>query len=121
MALPLDGAFLRRIYLGDFWGFAKEEPFDVIEEEILGVGIREIQSVVINYLTLLLQPTTPTDLANLTANSLPQLVWEWSKANRWSFLTAMYALNRFGHISIIELQFSSFKSAQTRRIAEFRV
>ena len=55
--LPLHGAFLCRVNLGLFchWQrLAKQETLDVIEEKILGIGTGEIETVMIDYLRLLL-------------------------------------------------------------------
>src|SRR5688572_26097242 len=87
--LPLDGAFFGRVDLGEVWGFAEEEAFDVVEEEILSVGIREIEAVVIDNLGLLLQPATPARLANLRRDPLPKLVWKWREPQSRALLATM--------------------------------
>ena len=52
--LPLDTAFFRRIDLGQVRGLTKEEPLDIVEEESLRVGIRQIQTVMVDDLGLFL-------------------------------------------------------------------
>ena len=51
----------------DWKRLAEEEPLDVIEEEILRVRAGEIQSVMIDYLRLFLQPGSPAGLTDLLA------------------------------------------------------
>jgi hypothetical protein len=51
---------------------------------------------VIDDLSLLLQPTTPTRLTDFGGNLLAQLVWQWRKTQRRTLLTTMFAFN-FGH------------------------
>lgn len=105
VALPLNGALFGGIDLGRLRNFAEKKALDVVEEEILGVGIREIEAVMIDDLTLFLQPATPAGLANLIGDSLSELVGKGSKSDRRTFLAAMYALNVIGHVEIIEVQF----------------
>ena len=105
VALPLNCAFFGGIDLGRLRNFAEKKAFDVIEQEILGIRVREIKAVMIDDLTLFLQPATPAGLANLIGDSLSELVGKGGKSNRRTFLAAMYALNVIGHVEIIEVQF----------------
>ena len=68
---PLDAAFLGGIDLREGCAFVEEVALDVVEEKVLGVGIRQIQTVMINYLRLLLQPTAPARLADFGCEPLP--------------------------------------------------
>lgn len=55
MPLPLYAAFFRRVDLRELRVVAVEEvAFDVVEQERLSVGIREVQTIVIDDLRLLL-------------------------------------------------------------------
>src|SRR5678816_4795466 len=51
----------------------------------------------IDYLSLLLQPTAPTNLANLFGNALSEFVWERGETYCLTFFAAMRALNNVGH------------------------
>ena len=98
--LPLHGPFLRRVNLrlfGHWQRLAKQESFDVIEEKVLGVGTGEIQTVMIDYLRLLLKPGGPARLADLFGDSLSQFVREGRKANRRSLLVAVFAFDVVRH------------------------
>src|SRR5690242_3726083 len=96
-ASPLDAAFFRRIDLRDLRCFAKQKSSDVVEQKRLRVGVREVQSVVIDDLCLLLQPTTPTRLTNLRGNFLSQLVGERRERECRTLLAAMCAFDSFSH------------------------
>ena len=98
--LPLHGPFLRRINLrlfGHWQRLAKQKSFDVIEEKVLGVGTGEVQTVMIDYLRLLLKPGGPARLADLFGDSLSQFVREGRKANRRSLLVAVFAFDVVRH------------------------
>ncbi len=69
--LPLHRALLRGVDFSDPGGLAKEVAADVIEQKVLGVRIRKIESVVVNDLALLLQPCTPTRLTDFCSDLLP--------------------------------------------------
>jgi hypothetical protein len=97
---PLDRSFFRRVDLGLFryWeGLAEQEPFDVIEEKVLRVRIGEIQPVVIDDLSLLLEPSGPTRLANLGGDSLPEFIRKRRETNRRPLLATVFTFNVFGH------------------------
>jgi len=99
-ASPLDRSFFRRVDLGLFryWeGLAEQEPFDVIEEKVLRVRIGEIQAVVIDDLSLLLEPSGPARLANLGGDSLPEFIRKRRETNRRSLLATVFTFNVFGH------------------------
>src|ERR1051325_9290419 len=84
-SLPFHCAFFRGVDLGLLGGgqrFVEEEPFDVVEQEIVRVGVGEVQTVVIDNLSLLLQPGSPARLADFCRDALPELVWKRRKANR---------------------------------------
>ena len=103
-SLPLHGAFLRRINLCLFVDgkrFVEEEPLDVIEQEILRVRTGEIQTVVIDYLCLLLQPRCPAGLTYLGSDSLPEFVGKRRETDRRSFLTTMFAFDIVSHVSSV--------------------
>jgi hypothetical protein len=99
-SLPFDGTFFRRVDLGLFCSgqrFAKQKPFDVVEEEVLRVRAGEIQAVVIDDLGLLLEPTGPARLTYLSGDSLSEFVWKRRKANRGSLFATVFAFNIFAH------------------------
>src|SRR5689334_4072575 len=96
-ASPLDAAFFRRIDLRDLRCFAKQKSSDVVEQKRLRVGVREIQSVVIDDLRLLLQPATPARLTDLRGDSLPQFVRKRREWQRRTLLATMCALDGVWH------------------------
>src|ERR1043165_7019465 len=56
---PLHSAFFGRIDLGNVRHFTKQKSLDVVEQKRLRIGVREVQSVVVDDLCLLLQPAMP--------------------------------------------------------------
>src|SRR6185436_5677180 len=78
--LPLNSSFFCCVNFRNFrcvGHVPKQKAFDVIEKEILGVGTGEIEAVVIDDLGLLLQPSGPTRLADLSGDALAESVGEW--------------------------------------------
>ena len=99
-SLPLHGAFLGRVNLRlfiDWKRLVEEKSLDVIEQEILRVGAGEVQSVMIDYLRLFLQPGGPAGLTDLFGDSLTQFVGKGCEANRRSILVAVLAFNGLSH------------------------
>ena len=97
IVLPLNAAFFRRVDLGLNGGFAEEETFDVVEEKILRVGVREVQTVVIDDLCLFLQPTTPARLADLRGDALTEFVRKGREWKRRALLATMCAFDSVSH------------------------
>src|SRR5687767_7333880 len=93
LTLPLNRSFFGGIDLSSRrWRFAEKESFYIVEKKILRVRISQIKTVVIDDLRLFLQPSTPTGLANLSSDSLPQVVWKRRKRNSLTLFAAMGAL-----------------------------
>src|SRR5687767_14754933 len=93
LTLPLNRSFFGGIDLsGRRWRFAEKKSFYIVEQKILRVRISQIKTVVIDDLRLFLQPSTPTRLANLSSDSLPQVVWKRRKRNSLTLFAAMGAL-----------------------------
>src|SRR6266850_1754516 len=71
---PLHRAFFRRVDLCLLFRhgqrLSEEVSLDVIEQKILRVGTGEVETVMINDLSLFLQPTGPARLTNLSRNAL---------------------------------------------------
>jgi hypothetical protein len=63
----------------------------------LGVGVGEIEAVVIDDLCLLLQPTTPARLTDFCGDALAELVGEWGECEPRMLLATMSALDCFRH------------------------
>src|SRR6185369_11757693 len=95
---PFDCAFFRSINLRKLWRIAKKITFNVIEQESLRVRISQIQSVVIDDLSLLLQPSTPTWLANLLEDSLPQFVLKRRECESRPLFTAVRTFDPVSHV-----------------------
>jgi hypothetical protein len=89
--LPLNTSFFCCVDFGNFWCVAEEVAFDVVKEEVLGVGVGEIQAVVIDDLCLLLQPVAPAWLADLGCDALAKLVGKWGESDSRPLLPAMCA------------------------------
>ena len=99
LLLPLNGALfcsidLRFRYLLDF---AEEESPDVIEEKVLCIGTGKIETIVVDDLSLLLQPATPTGLAYLSCNSSTQLVGEWRESKCRPLLATVLTFDCVSH------------------------
>ena len=101
MTLPLHGSLFGSIDFGDFWGVAEEVAFDVVEQERLGVGIGEIQAVVIDDLCLFLQPVTPARLADFGRDSLAERVGKRRERKGRALLAAVCAFDGFGHLNLL--------------------
>src|ERR1041384_6039837 len=99
--LPLNCSFFRSINLRKLRRVAKKITFDVIEQESLSVRISQIQTVVIDDLSLLLQPSTPTWLANLAKDSLPQFVWKRRACKSRPLFTAVRTFDRVSHVFLL--------------------
>src|SRR5919206_2584526 len=94
---PLDGAFLRGVYLRLGRAAAEEEGFHVVEEEVLRVLVHEVEAVVVDDHVLALEPLLPADRANLRADALPHLVREGRVTQPLALLPAPRALDLFRH------------------------
>jgi hypothetical protein len=70
---------------------SKEVSLDVVEKKVLRVGIGKIQTIVIDDLSLLLQPTTPAGLTDLRGNLLAQLIGKGRKAQPRTLFTTVFA------------------------------
>src|SRR5919206_2589027 len=79
---PLDGAFLRGVYLGGGRAAAEEEGFHVVEEEALRVLVHEVEAVVVDDHVLAREPLLPALLADFRPDALPDLVREGGVAER---------------------------------------
>lgn len=97
MELPLHGSFFGGVDFGHRLRFTKEIAFDVVKEKVLGIGICEIQTVMVDDLSLLLQPVAPAGLADLVVNSLAQFVGKWREREGGSLLATVFALDWFRH------------------------
>ena len=98
MELPLHRSFFAGVDFGHRLRFAKEIAFDVVKEEVLGVGICQIQTVMVDDLSLLLEPVAPAGLADFVENSLAQFIGEWRERQRGSLLATVFALDWFRHV-----------------------
>jgi hypothetical protein len=74
IGLPVHGAFLAGIDLRQFDAFVKEKNFQVVEQKIVRVGIRNVQAEMIDELILFLQPFLPAGLANLVIHTLSDFI-----------------------------------------------
>ena len=99
--LPLNGSFFCCVDFRNFRYVAEQIAFDVVEEERLGVGIREVQAVVINDLGLFLQPFTPAALADFGGDALAELVWKWCEGEARALLAAMCAFDVVWHFFLL--------------------
>lgn len=84
--------------------FAEEIALDVIEKKILRVGVRKVQTVMIDDLRLLLEPSVPAGLANLFRDSLAQFVWQGSKTERRSLLPAVSTFDVISHSLVLDFE-----------------
>src|SRR6267142_4326958 len=101
LPLPLHRAFLRSVdfRLGDLGNFTEQESLDVIEQEVLSIGGGQIQTIVVDYLRLFLQPATPTRLAYLGRDSFTKFIKQRGKSQRRTFLATVFTFNSVRHRS----------------------
>jgi hypothetical protein len=93
VVLPLHAAFFGSVDLGRLRNFAEEKTLDVIKQKVLRIGVGKIQAVMIDDLRLLLEPGTPTRLADLGRDSLSQFVGKRSEPQSRSLLSTMFAFD----------------------------
>jgi len=96
--LPLNSSFFCCVDFRSLGYVAKQKAFYVVEQEVLRVGIGEIQAVVVDDLCLLLQPPAPTRLANLRGDALSEGVGERRESDRRTLLATVCAFNGFRHV-----------------------
>jgi hypothetical protein len=101
--LPFNTSFFCCVDFGDLRCVIEQKAFDVVEEEVLSLGIGEIQAVVINDLCLFLQPGAPTWLANLGSNSLSESVGKRRESESGALLAAVCAFDCVSHHSLLEI------------------
>src|SRR6266850_6379104 len=99
LPLPLHRAFLRSVdfRLGDLGKFTEQESLDVIEQEVLSIGSCQIQTIVVDYLRLFLQPATPTRLAYLGRDSFTKFIRQRCKSQSGTFLATVFTFNNVRH------------------------
>jgi hypothetical protein len=84
-------------------GNRKEKLFHVLEQELLSLGLPEVEPVVIDELLLGLEPLCPADGANLFIRATAQVVLEGLKRHPISIQTATGAV-KGGHRGKIDTQ-----------------
>src|SRR6266550_3936456 len=101
LPLPLHCPFLRSVdlRLGDLGNFTEQESLDVVEQEVLSIGGGQIQTIVVDYLRLFLQPATPTRLAYLGRDSLTKFIRQRCKSQRRTVLATVLTFNSIRHLS----------------------
>src|SRR6266404_2486195 len=93
---PFDRALFRGIDLGQL-GRAVEEPFHVVHQKPLGIGIGKIKAVMIDDARLRLQPFSPAGLANFDGDLLAQFGRERRIPERRTLLPTTGALDFIRH------------------------
>ena len=86
-----DLSFLRSIDLREIDAFVVEEDLHIVEQELVRIGIRHVETEMINKLLLFLLPLYPAILAHFGAYLLPQLGRYRRNAQRFVFLPATRA------------------------------
>ena len=102
--LPLHCSLFRRVDFRGFWDVAEEIALDVVEQEGLGIGVRQIEAVVIDDLCLLLQPAIPARLADFRRDALAERVWKRREWKGWALLTAVCAFDCVSHELLLVLR-----------------
>ena len=87
-----DLAFLRCVDLCEFDPFVIEKDLHVIEEELVRVGVRNVEAEVVDELLLFRLPFRPAILADLGTDLLPELRRYRRDAERFALLPASCAL-----------------------------
>jgi hypothetical protein len=91
-----DLPFLRRIDLGKLDAFVVEEDLHLVEEELMGVWIRDVETKVIDQLLLFLLPLGPAIFADLRSDLLAQVRRNRRDTERFTFLPAPSAFEFVG-------------------------
>src|SRR5688572_15527686 len=89
--LPADLSFLRSVDLGEIHPLVVEEDLHIIEKELMGIGVRNIESEMVDKLHLLLLPFCPAVFAHLFADLLPELGRNRRVTDRFALRTAACA------------------------------
>ena len=79
---PVNRSFFRSIDVRDLNTFVEEEDVHLVEEELVRVGVRNVEAEVVDELLLFLLPLGPAAFADLGTDLLPELrryrgVAEW--------------------------------------------
>jgi hypothetical protein len=90
--LPTDRAFLRGVYLSHIHALVEKEDLEIIEQEVVRIGIRDIDSEVIYELILLLKPFLPTALTYAVEDALADFVRKGGELHLPFLATAPEAL-----------------------------
>lgn len=80
---PIYFSFLRRVDLRQLNAFVVEKDLHIVEQELVRIGIRNVQTEVVDKLFLLLLPLGPAILAHLGTDLLPQVSWNRGKTKRF--------------------------------------
>ena len=71
----------------------QEDLLDLLIEKGPGFGVSRVESIVIDKKSLMFEPVSPTALANLSMDSLPDLISEGSLLQGWSIVLAAATAN----------------------------
>jgi hypothetical protein len=89
--LPIYFSFLRSIDLCDLNAFVIEKDLHLIEQKLMRIRIRNVESEMVDQLLLLLLPFGPAIFTHLGADLLPELGWDRSETEWFVFLPATRA------------------------------
>ena len=70
---PVNRSLFRRIDVRDLNTFVEEEDVHLVEEELVRIGVRNIEAEVVDELLLFLLPLGPAAFADLGTDLLPEL------------------------------------------------
>jgi hypothetical protein len=106
--LPLNRSFFRGVDLCEIARGSVEKPFHVVDEKSLSLGIREIETVVVDYARLGLEPFCPARLANFACHFLSQFRWQRCKSEWRALLLAPSTFDFVRH-GLIQFRVQSFE------------
>jgi len=87
-----DLSFLRRVDLCKLDAFVVEKELHVVEQELVRIRVRHVETEMIDELLLLLLPLGPAIFTDLGTDLLPELGRYRRNAQRFVFLSALRAL-----------------------------
>ena len=89
---PVNRSFFRSIDVRDLNTFVEEEDVHLVEQELVRIGVRNIEAEVVDELLLFLLPLGPAAFADLGTDLLPELRWDRRVTDRFALRAAPRAL-----------------------------
>ena len=111
--LPFNRSFFCCVDLCSRWYVTEQKAFDVVEEESLGVGVGKVEAVMVDDLSLFLQPFAPASLADFSSNALAERVWKRGEREARALFAAMSAFDVVRHFFLLIGRISPDRTVET--------